>query len=135
MTIERMETFDIDALKALYRINRWDAYLKDMTLFRRMFEHATAVYGAYEEATLVGLVRVLSDDAHILYIQDILVHPDHLRKGIGRALLDHVLEVFGHVRQKVLLTDADSKSAHAFYRSFGFKEVSEKGLASFVRLD
>lgn len=135
MTIERMTVLDIEALKALYRINRWDAYLKDMALFRRMFEQATAVYGAYESDELVGLVRVLSDDAHILYIQDILVHPDHLRKGVGRALMSHVLDVFAHVRQKVLLTDGDAQSAHAFYRSFGFKEVSEKGLTSFVRLD
>lgn len=135
MTIEHMKSFDIKTLKALYRINRWDAYLKDMTQFRRMFENSTAVYGAYELDELTGLVRVLSDDAHILYIQDIIVHPDHLRKGIGKALMDHVLNVFGHVRQKVLLTDGNSKSVHAFYRRFGFKEVSEKGLASFVRLD
>ena len=135
MDIKRMETFDFEALKSLYRINRWDAYLKDMTLFRRMFEQSTAVFGAYEADELIGLVRVLSDDAHILYIQDIMVHPDHLRKGIGKALMDHVLNHFEHVRQKVLLTDGDAHSAHAFYRRFGFKEVSEKGLTSFVRFD
>ncbi|MFW6298922.1 MAG: GNAT family N-acetyltransferase [Bacillota bacterium] len=135
MDIVRMETYDIKALKKLYRANHWDAYLKDMEAFKRMFENASVVYGAYEEDALIGLVRAMSDDAHILYIQDILVDPAHLRKGVGARLMETVLKRFEHVRQKILLTDKDAQGAHALYRRFGFKEVSEKGLTSFVRFD
>ena len=60
---------------------------------------------------LVGVCRVLGDDASILYVQDILVDPDHQRRGIGRALLENVLDRYSHCRQKVLMTDtAPSKS-------------------------
>ncbi len=135
MDIQYMKTFDIEALKNLYRDNHWDAYLKDMGAFKRMFENSSAVYGAYEEGMLIGLVRAMSDDAHILYIQDILVHPDHLRKGVGAQLMEFTLKRYEHVRQKILLTDKDAHGAHALYRRFGFKEVSEKGLTSFVRFD
>ncbi|MFW5913587.1 MAG: GNAT family N-acetyltransferase [Bacillota bacterium] len=130
-----MKTYDIEALKNLYRANHWDAYLKDMEAFRRMFENSSVVYGAYEKGTLIGLVRAMCDDAHILYIQDVLVDPGHLRKGVGAQLMDVVLKRFEHVRQKILLTDKDAHGAHALYRRFGFKEVSEKGLTSFVRFD
>ena len=51
------------------------------------FTGATYVVGAWEADELVGVCRVLSDDASILYVQDILVDPDHQRRGIGRALL------------------------------------------------
>ena len=52
----------------------------------RSFTGATYVVGAWEADALVGVCRVLSDDASILYVQDILVDPDHQRRGIGRAL-------------------------------------------------
>ncbi|MFW5895047.1 MAG: GNAT family N-acetyltransferase, partial [Bacillota bacterium] len=113
MDIVPMKTFDIEALKKLYRANHWDAYLKDMDDFKRMFENSSIVYGAYEKGSLIGLLRAMSDNAHILYIQDVLVDPAHLRKGVGARLMDVVLKRFAHVRQKILMTDKDAHGAHA----------------------
>ena len=73
---------------------------------------ATYVVGAWEDETLVGVCRVLSDDASILYVQDILVDPDHQRRGIGRALLENVLDRYSHCRQKVLMTDDRPEQKH-----------------------
>ena len=78
--------------------------------------------GAWEDETLVGVCRVLSDDASILYVQDILVDPDHQRRGIGRALLERVLERYSHCRQKVLMTD-DRPEQKAFYEALGFTRL------------
>lgn len=86
---------------------------------------------------LVGLARVISDGATIAYLQDVLVHPDHQRAGIGAALVDAALTPYETVRQKVLLTD-DGAAQRAFYEALGYREASEhpKGpLRAFVRFD
>ena len=69
---------------------------------------------------LIGLARAISDDANIAYIQDILVHPDHQNQGIGKRLIQSILERYSHVRQKILLTD-DRPEQISFYHSLGFK--------------
>ena len=42
---------------------------------------------------LVGLVRVVGDGASIAYVQDLLVHPDWQRRGIGARLLRDAMEI------------------------------------------
>jgi len=135
MQIKLMETFDIDALKRLYKSVHWTVYLDSPSRFKEMFKRSLCVLGAYEGEELVGLVRVVGDNAHILYIQDIIVDPAHQRKGIGTKLFEEVLSRFAHVRQKVLMTDLEDVRAHAFYKKFGFHETTEKGVTCFVRFD
>jgi GNAT superfamily N-acetyltransferase len=92
---------------------------------------------AVENKTLIGLARCVSDDATIAYIQDILVHPDHQRKGIGKALVEAVLHRYAHVRQKVLLTD-DRPEQLRFYETLGFRntrELEKTPLNAFIRMD
>ncbi|WP_241989137.1 GNAT family N-acetyltransferase [Cryobacterium serini] len=85
---------------------------------------------------LVGLARAISDDVTICYLQDILVNPRHQRNGLGKALVDNVIERYVHVRQKVLLTD-DEPGQRAFYESMGFVEghdFSPTPLRAFVQI-
>jgi len=87
------------------------------------------------EGTLVGLARCLSDDVSIMYLQDVLVHPDQHRHGIGGELVRRCLDRFAHVRQRVLLTD-DEPGQVAFYESLGYQNVRDFGpptLNAFVR--
>jgi len=89
---------------------------------------------ALEGEELVGLARVISDDTSITYIQDILVRPTHQGQGIGRGLLQAVLDRYKHVRQKVLLTD-DRPQQLQFYESLGFqntRNLHETPLNAFV---
>ncbi len=95
------------------------------------------VCGAWDGGELVGLVRVVSDGHTIMYLQDILIHPEHQRRGLGRALAERVLERYAHVRQKVLLTD-DRPEQHAFYEALGFSNVAgleETRLNAYVRIE
>ena len=126
----------LEALLELYASVGWTAYTREPETLERAFDGATYVVGAWEDETLVGVCRVLSDNASILYVQDILVDPDHQRRGIGRALLERVLERYSHCRQKVLMTD-DRPEQKAFYEALGFTRLDLREgptLRAFVKL-
>jgi len=126
---------EILALKKLYDNAGWQTYLKDPALFEQMFENSLFVLGAYKDEALVGSIRVVGDNAHILYIQDILVHSDHRRKGIGKNLLKQIVDRYTHVRQKVLITDADDDGANLFYENCGFKKAETMNVTCYLKFD
>ena len=101
--------------------------------FEAALENSSYVLCAIFEKRIVGLVRCISDDQTICYVQDLLVNPKGQRRGIGTALLSAVLNRYSHVRQLVLMTD-NNQSSTEFYKSLGFREISGD-LAGFVRLN
>jgi ribosomal protein S18 acetylase RimI-like enzyme len=59
-------------------------------------------------------------------LEDCIVHPEHRRRGIGKALLAYVLKqarAEGALRV-MLLTDGDNTRAQALYRKLGFAPSS-----------
>jgi ribosomal protein S18 acetylase RimI-like enzyme len=122
---------------ALYASVGWTAYTDQPERLAEAVQGSSAVAVARAGDELVGLARVVSDGATICYLQDVLVHPDHQRSGIGRRLAGMLFDRFSHVRQKVLLTD-DEPGQKAFYESLGFASVNEVldgTVRAFVRFD
>lgn len=120
-------------LLPLYESVGWSNYTIDSAQLERAIKQSYCVLSAWDHQYLVGLIRVISDGETILYIQDILVHPDYQKKGIGSHLMESILEKFTAIRQKTLLTDNTEKT-RAFYEKLGFK-ACENGapILSFYR--
>ena len=115
-----------DQLRELYDSVGWKAYTtgprgKDLP---KAIRNSTYVVSAWSGGRLIGLARGLSDDVAILFLQDVLVHPDYQGQGIGRHLVESCLARFAHVRSKVLLTD-DQPGPLRFYESLGFKNTKQ----------
>ena len=131
------EVVPIAELVDLYTAVGWLIYAADPDALARAVDRSTYVVTARDdEGELVGLARCLSDDVSIMYLQDVLVHPDHRRRALGSILVGACLRRFDHVRQKVLLTD-DEPGQHAFYRSLGYTDLTDLrplGLHCFVQL-
>jgi GNAT superfamily N-acetyltransferase len=123
-----------DDLAALYGSVGWTSYTADLERLERAVRNSSYVVSAWHSKQLVGLARAISDDVSIVYLQDILVHPAHQRRGIGRALLQRCLERYAHVMQKVLLTDDEPKQLE-FYASLGYKNTRATALNAFVQMD
>ncbi len=114
-----------EQILSLYDSVGWSAYTDDPEVLIQALANSTfAVYAYDQQQQLTGLIRVISDNATICYVQDILVCPSAQRSGIGRALFDAVLQKFQHVRQLVLITD-DMPQQRAFYESMGLTEGAE----------
>ncbi len=132
MEIREYLIYDEAEILRLYASVGWTAYTDCPEALRKGFENSLLTLAAYEGDQLLGLIRVVGDGATIVFIQDILVFPEHQRKGIGSALIQTVLMRFAHVRQIELATE-DTPETMAFYKAQGFREMSEIGCCAFMR--
>lgn len=111
-------------LRRLYDAVGWSAYTDDMDTLVAGVTGSSRVVTAWAGEELVGLARIVSDGHTIAYLQDVLVDPAHHRRGIAATLLRHAFEPYGHVRQHVLITDAEP-GQRAFYEAAGFREIRD----------
>jgi GNAT superfamily N-acetyltransferase len=82
------------------------------------------------DGQLIGLARVLDDGVLYASVWDILVLPERQRRGIGRALLNAVLEQTAGRRLVSLIA---TPAGEALYRSAGFAETDGRSTALFMR--
>lgn len=123
---------DLSSLLNLYNDAGWRIYTAHPAQLQAALEHSLCVLCAYQRDQLLGLIRVVGDGQSIVYIQDLLVLKAWKRKGIGRALMQAVLNQYSHVRQTVLLTD-DSEETRGFYEALGFQPCDQGETLAFVK--
>ena len=125
-TIKTGHDLPFDQLVDLYNAVGWLAYTTEeqKPKLQQAIRNSTYVVTVWNGEKMVGLARCISDDVSICYLQDILIHPEHQRHGIGRKLLSNCLERFAHVRMQVLLTD-DEERQLKFYESLGYKNTKD----------
>jgi ribosomal protein S18 acetylase RimI-like enzyme len=59
---------------------------------RRAFLNSQAVCYGYDSKRLVGVVRAISDGEYHATIYDVAVHPDYQVQGVGRLIMQDLLE-------------------------------------------
>lgn len=131
MEIREYKTYNEEEILPLYASVGWTAYTNCKEALRNGFENSLLILAAYEGGQLTGIIRVVGDSHTIVFVQDILVFPEHQRRGIGSALIQAILNRYSHVRQIILATDNTPKTI-AFYQSIGFREMSEIGCCAFM---
>ena len=118
MTLEwkhSTEGVDWDELSALYQA----APLSDKkpALLRTVFSNSMFTCFVYDGARLVGAGRALADGGDCSYLCDIAVLPSHQGSGLGKRIVEHLVEQSrGH--RKIILYAVPGKEP--FYRKFGF---------------
>lgn len=132
MEITEYKNYNETEILRLYRSVGWTAYTERPEALRRGFESSMLTLAAYDGEQLLGIIRTVGDGNTIVFVQDILVFPEHQRRGVGSALLRAVLERYSHVRQIELATD-DTPKTIAFYKSMGFRPMSEFGCCGFMK--
>ena len=132
MTICEYKQYIEQEILPLYASVGWTAYTDHPELLQKGFENSMLTLAAYKDDQLLGIIRAVGDGHTIVFVQDILVFTEHQRKGIGSALLQAILDRYSHVRQIELATDNTPKTI-AFYKSMGFREMSEIGCCGFMR--
>ncbi|WP_225586924.1 GNAT family N-acetyltransferase [Algoriphagus sp. Y33] len=64
--------------------------------------------------------NAISDGFLVVYYPHLLVHPDFQGKGIGKMIMDKMLEKYGHFHMQILAADG---KASGFYQKAGFTKA------------
>ena len=129
MKIREYKNYDEGPILSLYESVGWRAYTSRPEVVRKGVEGSLLKLAAYEGGELLGLVRVVGDGQTIVFIQNLLVAPEHQRKGGGSAFLKAVLDRFSHVRQVLPITD-ENPETKAFYEANGFAVWPKRAAAA-----
>jgi len=81
-----------------------------------------SVLTAWADEQLVGLINTLSDGCMTVYFHYVLVHPEYQSRGIGRSLVEQMLERYKNYKTILLVSYEETE---AFYERIGFKTQSE----------
>lgn len=116
------EQMQLDDIMELLGQSYW-AKERSREVTERALDHSIC-YGAFlEDGTQIGLARVVTDYATILYLADVIVHKDYRGDGIGKALLASIQEdadVCG------LLGVLFTKDAQTLYEKYEFVRDGER---------
>ena len=96
----------------------WTAFVG---LLPDLLLNSTYVVSAWDGARLVGMARVVSDRVYISTLQQVGVHPDYQRQGLGSELVRRCVAQFAHTQ---FLLTYDHESQVSFYTRFGFTKTS-----------
>ncbi len=77
-------------------------------------------FGAYAGGQLVGFARVVTDYATFAWLADVFVLEEHRGQGVGKALVQAVLDHPDLRNMRILLATRD---AHGLYAQYGFEMV------------
>lgn len=95
---------DTDQIISVYESSGIRRPTGDKDRIRKMFEHANLIVSAWDDGTLVGISRALTDFSYCCYLSDLAVRKEYQRKGIGRTLLRLTKEQAGHQSMLLLLS-------------------------------
>lgn len=118
---------------ALYETVGWTNYTNRPERLRTGYAGSLAVWGAFAGDKLVGIARAVGDGATIVFVQDLIVVPSYQRRGIGKQLMQAVIERFSGVYQMELLTD-DGSAACTLYERLGFTRSDAMGCVAYIRV-
>jgi ribosomal protein S18 acetylase RimI-like enzyme len=121
-----------DQVRNLYEKAGWTAYTKNIKKLLFGIQNSSFVCSAWDNKQLIGLIRVMSDDYTVCYIQDLLVLPDYQSQGIGQTLIQKVLSHYKNVRQVILTSDENGPLG--FYEKMGFQSVDHYDCKTYMMI-
>ena len=96
---------------------------RDEKVVKEALKNSIYCICAYEENELVGFGRIIGDKTIFLYLQDIMVNPKYQGKGIGRKIIENILQKvdnFKKINPNIKVYLCASKDRESFYEQFGF---------------
>lgn len=123
--IDGADGMNISEVAALLKTTYWANHRSLETVEASM--RNSACYGVYldDEKKLVGFARVISDYATTYYLCDVVIDEAYRNKGLGKALIAHIVSLPEYANLRGLLL---TKDAHGLYAHYGFETVNGRAM-------
>lgn len=92
----------------------------DRERIQAMYDHSNVIITAWDNDTLVGVSRTISDGVWSCYLADLAVKKEYGKSGIGRKIIERTQQEVGEQVMIVLLSVPDAMD---YYPKVGFKKV------------
>jgi ribosomal protein S18 acetylase RimI-like enzyme len=118
--VDGSDKMSIEDIARLLKMTYW-ADKRSMETIEKSVSNSSC-YGIYadDQEKLIGFARVISDFATSYYLCDVIIDPEYRNRGLGTALVSHIVTSPEYVKLRGFLITRD---AHDLYKKFGFEVV------------
>lgn len=95
----------------------------DKVQAQKALDNSLYLICAYDGDVPVGMGRIVGDGAVIDYIQDLVVRPEYQGKGVGKLIIEELIDYVKNTNQKgneIMLCLMCAKGREEFYKKFDF---------------
>lgn len=119
--ISLTDSIDTEEVLRLYRANEWSSAEKPDQLMAAL-RNSHSLVTARASGELVGIGNAISDGHLVVYFPHILVLPEFQGRGVGRKMMEALLEKYSDFHQLMLTADG---AAVDFYKTLGFERAGK----------
>lgn len=116
---QNIDAVDWDEMSELYRIAPLG--IKSGDWLRTAYSNSMFKSLAFDDGRIIAAGRAVADGVDCSYLCDIVVHPSYQGSGLGKALIERLIELSrGH--RKIILYAVPGREP--FYAKFGFRRMN-----------
>ena len=115
--------FPVEKAIELLHTTYW-AENRDPEVIRKSIDNSI-VFGVYNDDSLIGMARVITDFATTFYIADVIIDEKYRGNGLGKKLISTIMS---DERFSSLFGILVTRDAHGLYEHFGFKRDTERAM-------
>lgn len=121
MIILKENTLTAEEWRCMRKSVNWTLHSLDD--FKFALKHTLLTVAAYDRNEVIGMARITGDAKLSFYIQDVIVLPNYQKKGIGKNLINALLQyIYEHSAPCAIVSLMSSKGKESFYEKFGFNK-------------
>jgi len=121
MITDDKNKMDLESITDLLRNSYW-ADDRSIEMISKSISNSTC-FGVFLDNQQIGFARVVSDFATIYWLCDVLINNKHRGKGLGKKLVERIVNDLRFVNLTGILATRD---AHGLYEKYGFTVENDK---------
>lgn len=107
---------DAQSVADLYKRAGLNRPVADLRRMQKMLDNSDLILCAWSDERLVGIARAITDYHYCCYLSDLAVDPKFQKMGIGKQLIQKIMDIVGEETKLILLA---APTAVDFYAHIG----------------